>query len=385
MSPTPASSRSSSSAPSSVGVPPPMNTVLAGLSPISARADRAPAAPPRRTHAAAHDPRDVGVEVAVAAARGAERHVDVDAEGRLGILHTPKDDGRRQITPGLTCDQKVTYYPWHGRGVQGARGSDSAQPARPAVRAGRTDAERAGGRVDMTRFGVMKHLGVLEEAGLGVRRRPGQREAALPDAVPIRLVHDRWVSKYAEPWAATLSGLKTHLEDDTMETVKTVSWADGTAPVAAGTAVFEVFIKTTPERLWEAITDPAERAKYSFGVEVDSGLVEGLHLPRRVPGVVPCSRNERRGRPAVAAGPDVRRAVERRRERPGTTRLHGTSSRLHLMPADGHPRPAAAERERPSSTGLADDPVGSEDAARDRRTTRHSRVTDVFAAGRLTR
>jgi uncharacterized protein YndB with AHSA1/START domain/DNA-binding transcriptional ArsR family regulator len=140
-------------------------------------------------------------------------------------------------------------------------------------------------RVDMTRFGVMKHLGVLEEAGLVTTRRRGREKLHYLNTVPIRLAHDRWVSKYAEPWAATLSGLKTHLEDDTMETVKTVSWADGTAPVAAGTAVFEVFIKTTPERLWQAITDPLQRRKYSFGIEVDSDWSAGSTYRGEVPGV----------------------------------------------------------------------------------------------------
>src|SRR6516225_5569299 len=110
-------------------------------------------------------------------------------------------------------------------------------------------------RLPMTRFGVMKHLKQLEEAGLIATRRRGREKLHYLNTVPIRLVHDRWVSKYAEPWAATLSGLKTYLEDDTMQTVKTFSWAQGTAPVAAGTAVFELFIKTAPERLWEAITD----------------------------------------------------------------------------------------------------------------------------------
>jgi DNA-binding transcriptional ArsR family regulator len=65
----------------------------------------------------------------------------------------------------------------------------------------------------MTRFGVMKHLRVLEEAGLVRTRKHGREKLHFLNAVPIRLIHDRWVSKYAEPWAATLSGLKTHLED----------------------------------------------------------------------------------------------------------------------------------------------------------------------------
>ena len=139
------------------------------------------------------------------------------------------------------------------------------------------------GRVDMTRFGVMKHLSVLEDAGLVVTRRRGREKLHYLNTVPIRLAHDRWVSKYAEPWAATLSRLKTDLEVETMQAVKTVSWAEGTAPVANGTAVFEVFIKTTPERLWEAITDPGQRAKYSFGVEIHSDWTPGSRLLRRRP------------------------------------------------------------------------------------------------------
>src|ERR671932_2077945 len=131
------------------------------------------------------------------------------------------------------------------------------------------------GRLPMTRFGVMKHLRVLEEAGLVTTQRRGREKLHFMNTVPIRLVHDRWVSKYAEPWAAALSDLKTRLEDDAMETVKTVSWAEGTAPVAGGTAVFEVFIKTTPERLWDAITDPEQRRKYSFGVETRSDWTPG--------------------------------------------------------------------------------------------------------------
>ena len=67
-------------------------------------------------------------------------------------------------------------------------------------------------RVEMTRFGVMKHLKVLEEAHLVTTRRRGREKLHFLNPVPIQLVHDRWVSKYAEPWAATLSGLKNALE-----------------------------------------------------------------------------------------------------------------------------------------------------------------------------
>ncbi|HEY0631899.1 MAG TPA: metalloregulator ArsR/SmtB family transcription factor [Thermoleophilaceae bacterium] len=113
-------------------------------------------------------------------------------------------------------------------------------------------------RLPMTRFGVMKHLRVLEEAGLVVTRRRGREKLHFLNPVPIRLVHDRWVSKYAEPWAATLTGLKRELEGErTME------------------KVFEIYIKTTPERLWQAITESEMREKYSFGVGVQSDWSTG--------------------------------------------------------------------------------------------------------------
>jgi uncharacterized protein YndB with AHSA1/START domain/DNA-binding transcriptional ArsR family regulator len=117
-----------------------------------------------------------------------------------------------------------------------------------------SDLER---RLTMTRFGVMKHLRVLERAGLVVTRRRGREKLHFLNPVPIRLVHDRWVSKYSEPWAATLSDLKQRLEEKTMQ------------------KVFEIYIKTTPERLWQALTDPDMRAKYTFGLRVVSDWTPG--------------------------------------------------------------------------------------------------------------
>ena len=72
-------------------------------------------------------------------------------------------------------------------------------------------------RLPMSRFGVMKHLKVLEEAHLVTTQKRGRQKLHFLNPVPIRLVHDRWVSKYAEPWAATLTGLKRELEDDNGE------------------------------------------------------------------------------------------------------------------------------------------------------------------------
>jgi uncharacterized protein YndB with AHSA1/START domain len=128
-------------------------------------------------------------------------------------------------------------------------------------------------RLPMTRFGVMKHLRVLEGAGLVVSRRRGREKLHFLNPVPIRLVHDRWVSKYAAPWAATLSDLKHTLEDKTME------------------KVFEIYIKSTPERLWEAITDSELRAKYTFGVGIESDWTPGSRYTAGQPGT-PVSAGE---------------------------------------------------------------------------------------------
>ena len=69
-------------------------------------------------------------------------------------------------------------------------------------------------RLPMTRFGVAKHLKVLEGAGLVTTRRRGREKLHFLNPVPIREVHDRWVSKYAEPWASALTGLKRDLEEE---------------------------------------------------------------------------------------------------------------------------------------------------------------------------
>ena len=67
-------------------------------------------------------------------------------------------------------------------------------------------------QVDMTRIGVMKHLRLLEDAGLVVTRRSGREKLHFLNPVPIRLIHDRWINKYTERHASALANLKTNLE-----------------------------------------------------------------------------------------------------------------------------------------------------------------------------
>ena len=67
--------------------------------------------------------------------------------------------------------------------------------------------------LEMTRFGVMKHLRILEDAGLVVTRRSGREKLHFLNPVPIRLIHDRWIDKYTERHVSALADLKTTLEE----------------------------------------------------------------------------------------------------------------------------------------------------------------------------
>ena len=109
----------------------------------------------------------------------------------------------------------------------------------------------------MTRFGVMKHLRILEAAGLVVTRRHGREKLHYLNAVPVQLIHDRWVSKYTRPQATTLADLKEELER-------------GENMSAAPSQVYQVFIKASPEQVWDAITKPEFTARYFFGSRVQT-------------------------------------------------------------------------------------------------------------------
>ena len=218
-------------------------------------------------------------------------------------------------------------------------------------------------RHDMTRIAVAKHLKILEDAGLIVSRRRGREKLHYLNPVPIRLVHDRWVSKYTEPWAAGLAGLKHELEDQ-ME------------------KVFEIYIRTTPERLWEAITDPVIRTKYQFGASIESDWTAGS--PYRL-GHPAAERPLMEGENLVVErpvrlvqtmralwGPDAERAWHV----PGDV---GDRAGRRLVPPDRGPRPTAAGRTGAALRRVADDLVRPEDVARNRGDADHARLPHVSA------
>src|SRR5215470_1913027 len=101
--------------------------------------------------------------------------------------------------------------------------------------------------LEMTRFGVMKHLRVLEEAGLVIVRRQGREKLHFLNPVPIRLLHDRWIDKYTERQVTALTALKADLEGVDMTAV---------SERATATQVHRVYIRATAEAVWEAIVSP---------------------------------------------------------------------------------------------------------------------------------
>ena len=118
----------------------------------------------------------------------------------------------------------------------------------------------------MTRFGVMKHLRVLEDAGLVTTHRAGREKLHYLNPVPIRLIHDRWISKYRQARAAALAELKTHMEAGMKEL--------DTRPAQ----VYTVYIRAPREKVWDAITKPEFTHRYFYGSEPASGWKPGDRL-----------------------------------------------------------------------------------------------------------
>lgn len=115
----------------------------------------------------------------------------------------------------------------------------------------------------MTRFGVMKHLRVLEQAGLIVSKKQGREKLHFLNPAPIHGVYDRWVGKYATPHLQIITGLKSALEREEMTETK------------LNTHVIQTYIRATPERVWEALTNPDMTEKYFFGTRVVTDLKPG--------------------------------------------------------------------------------------------------------------
>jgi uncharacterized protein YndB with AHSA1/START domain/DNA-binding transcriptional ArsR family regulator len=115
---------------------------------------------------------------------------------------------------------------------------------------------------DITRFGVMKHLKILEESSLISTRREGRFKYHYLNAIPLQEIVDRWISRLAAPWANHLTQLKNTIEKENQMSTKP-------------TLVYVNVIKTTPEKLWAALTDGNITPAYYYGGKFEGTIEVG--------------------------------------------------------------------------------------------------------------
>ncbi|HAJ47855.1 MAG TPA: GntR family transcriptional regulator, partial [Alphaproteobacteria bacterium] len=144
-----------------------------------------------------------------------------------------------------------------------------ADPSRRAlldalkVRDGRTLGELEQVLPDLTRFGVMKHVKVLEEAQLIASRKVGREKFHYLNPVPIQLLSDRWIARFAKPVVRAMADLKTQVEASQMQVPN---------------QVYEILIKASPEAVWRALTSPEMTPAFNFGARVEGDWRAGGKL-----------------------------------------------------------------------------------------------------------
>lgn len=116
----------------------------------------------------------------------------------------------------------------------------------------------------MTRFGAMKHLRILEEAGLITTRKVGREKLHYLNPVPIQLISDRWINKYSAVRASALADLKKALEGDLIMTTD-----------VKPRIVNQIIVNAPQQRVWEAITTPEFTARYYYGCTLQTDLTPG--------------------------------------------------------------------------------------------------------------
>jgi DNA-binding transcriptional ArsR family regulator/uncharacterized protein YndB with AHSA1/START domain len=137
-----------------------------------------------------------------------------------------------------------------------------ADPTRRQILDALRDGPRTTGQlcqpIELSRFAVMKHLNILEAAGLVVVRREGRERWNHLNAVPIQEIYERWVRPYQAVWARKLLGLKAQLEQgeqqNAMTNIPMTQTAFGVAQIE-----MEISIKAKPERVWDALVNETSR------------------------------------------------------------------------------------------------------------------------------
>lgn len=123
---------------------------------------------------------------------------------------------------------------------------------------------------EMTRFGVMNHLGILEEAGLVTTLKRGRSKFHYLNPMPIRLIQDRWISRYAEPRVGAIAGIKARLEAGEQKMDKPAH-------------IYKSYIRGSVEEVWDAIVNPDKTVEYFYGTAVESDWEVGSSMTYRYP------------------------------------------------------------------------------------------------------
>jgi uncharacterized protein YndB with AHSA1/START domain/DNA-binding transcriptional ArsR family regulator len=134
---------------------------------------------------------------------------------------------------------------------------------RLAERDGRTLIDLEAALPQLSRFGVMKHLRVLEDAGLVVSHRVGREKHHYLNAVPLRDLHDRWLDRFTSRTARGLLDLRRTLEKEP------------TMSDHAPKHVYEILIRATPDQVWQGLTDPDMTERYYYGMRIEGALTTG--------------------------------------------------------------------------------------------------------------
>jgi len=183
----------------------------------------------------------------------------------------------------LTCDLTVTRVPHVGSVTQRSPVPEPAEeavfraladPTRRAIldRLFERDGQSLGEierSFEMSRFGVMKHLRVLEEAGLVTTHRVGRSKLHYLNAVPIQELQVRWIHKFAAGATAALLGLRAEVEKGATMSAMAVE---------TPTQVFAIFIRAPREHVWQALTESDYTLKYYYASTVESDWQPGSSL-----------------------------------------------------------------------------------------------------------
>jgi uncharacterized protein YndB with AHSA1/START domain len=122
---------------------------------------------------------------------------------------------------------------------------------------------------EFSRFAVMKHLKTLERANLVVSRRAGRERQLYVNGVPLQGIYDRWISQYGAVLARRITSLKWDLEQEMGSMTTTATKLQH---------LYVTYIRTTPERIWEALTDPAQTKMFFHDTEVKSDFEVGAPI-----------------------------------------------------------------------------------------------------------